>query len=192
LRDTLGKQPNDEALAYFYCDRNQDNRQDPTSILRSFVRQLSVCQRQNALQSLMVAEYELRRQKGFSSGQFSFEECAKLILAYINLYPQTTLVLDAFDECNPKTRKQLIKTFDLLLAESLKPVKIFISSRPDNDIKHRFQGGPNVGIQATDNHDDIAKFVASRINSNSAWFEVFSPSLRDEVIQTLLDKSAGM
>jgi hypothetical protein len=191
-RDGLSKQTNDEALAYFYCDRNQESRQDPTSVLRSFVRQLSVCQQQNALQKLMVAEYEQRRQKGFSSGKLTFQECAKLILDYVNIYPQTTLVLDALDECNPQTRKQLIEVFDSLVTESSKPVKIFISSRPDRDIKTRFQSGPNVGIQATDNHQDIAKFVKSKIDQNSTWFNKFPATLRDEVVQTLLTKSKGM
>jgi ankyrin repeat domain-containing protein 50 len=192
LRNALANQQNDEALAYFYCDRNQEDRQDPTSILRSFIRQLSVCQSQNALQSLIVAEYELRRQNGFSSGKFTFQECAKFLIDYVNIYPQTTLVLDALDECNPRTRKQLIEVFDSLLTESSKPVKIFISSRPDKDIKSRFQYGPNVGIQATDNHHDIAKFVDSKIEHNSTWFNNFPPALRDEVVQTLLSKSKGM
>jgi hypothetical protein len=192
LRKGLINQPNDEALAYFYCDRNQTDRQDPTSILRSFVRQLSVCQRQNALQTLMVAEYEQRRQKGFPSGQLTFQECAKFVLDYVNIYPQTTLVLDAFDECDPRTRRQLIEVFDSLVTKSLKPIKIFISSRPDRDIKSRFQCGPNVGIQATDNYHDIAKFVKSRIEHNSLWFNKFAMALQDEVVKTLLNKSKGM
>jgi hypothetical protein len=192
LRNVLVNHPNDEALAYFYCDRNQDNRQDPTSILRSFVRQLSISRDQNALQPLIEAEYEQRRQKGFPSGKFTFEECAKLVLEYVNIYPQTTLVLDALDECDPGTRKHLIKFFDSLLIESCKPVKIFISSRPDRDIKFRFQGGPNVEIQATDNHQDIAKFVESKIEENSTSFNAFSPTLRDDIVQTLLSKSKGM
>ena len=192
LQDVLFNTPNDEALAYFYCDRNQDNRQDPTSILRSFVRQLSVCQRQDALQTLIVTDYKQRQQKGFSSGKLSFEECAKLILDYINIYPQTTLVLDAFDECNPRTRKELVSVFDSFLTEASKPVKIFISSRSDRDIKYRFQSGPNVEIQATDNHDDISKFVESKIRQNSSWFLNFPAALRDEVVQTILCESKGM
>lgn len=192
LQLALTSQPSDEALAYFYCDRNQEDRRDPVLILRSFVRQLSVCRRQNAIQTLIVAEYEQRRQRGFSSGKLTIRECAKLVLDYVDIYPQTTLVLDALDECNPRTRIQLIEVFDSLLTQSSKPVKIFISSRLDKDIKSRFQCGPNVGIQATDNHHDIAKFVRSKIENNLIWFNNFSPTLRDDVVQTLLSKSKGM
>jgi hypothetical protein len=192
LRDGLINQPNDEALAYFYCDRNQEDRQDPTSIIRSYVRQLSVCHQNNAIQSLMVMEYEQRRQKGFPSGKFTFEECAKLVQDYVNIFPRTTLVLDALDECYPKSRRKLIDFFDSLLKQSSKPVKIFVSSRPDGNIKSRLQYGSNVEIQATDSHNDIAKFVKSRLEHNSVWCNNFPSTLRDEVAQTLLHKSNGM
>src|ERR1700761_8084566 len=33
--------PDTQALVYFYCDRNDEPRRQPESVLRSFVRQLS-------------------------------------------------------------------------------------------------------------------------------------------------------
>jgi hypothetical protein len=40
LIDELEPTQNDEAVAYFYCDRNQRDQQDPARFLRSYVRQL--------------------------------------------------------------------------------------------------------------------------------------------------------
>ena len=60
LIKTFAKQPNDEALAYFYCDRNQPNRQDPALIMSSFVRQLSGVENTNEIRRPIVQRYDLK------------------------------------------------------------------------------------------------------------------------------------
>lgn len=189
---TLDGEPNDEALAYFYCDRNQTNRRDPASVLRSFVRQLSTTRICDAIQPSLVQLYHQKKQTGFASGILDKKECVDLLLRYVNTYPQTTLILDALDECDDRTRKQLISALEEILDCSSKPIKIFISSRPDNDIKDRFEIGPNVGIQATDNQDDIATFVKAQIREHKSGRNKLSAKLEDEIVDTLLRKSQGM
>lgn len=185
----LSGQPNNEALAYFYCDRNQTSRQEPVSVLRSFVRQLSTTRTGDAMLPPLVCVYQQKKRTGFASGPLDMKECEDLLLRYVDTYPQTTLVLDALDECDQKTRKHLITALDRIVAQSSKPIKIFISSRPDSDIKDRFEIGPNVGIQATDNQDDIAKFVAAAIEDRR---KKLSSKLKQDIVDTLLAKSLGM
>jgi predicted NACHT family NTPase len=60
------------------------------------------------------------------------------LLESVNLYPKTTIVLDALDECDPKSRRHLVDAIELLLQQSGRPLKVFISSRPDRDIRERF------------------------------------------------------
>jgi hypothetical protein len=60
-------------------------------------------------------------------------------------------VLDALEECEPDSRWQLIKMMEDLLSKSKRPIKIFISSWPDGDIRDSFLSWPNIEIQATDN-----------------------------------------
>lgn len=185
--------PNDEALAYFYCDRNQSDRRDPTLVLNSFVRQLSTSEKDGSIQHSIVQLYEQNQRTGFASGTLDIGESRNILLGLVQSYPQVTLVLDALDECNPKTRKELVDTLDMLVSQSPNLVKIFISSRPDRDIKHRFEGGPNMEVKATDNRDDITKFVADQIdNSPPEWRCRISPALKEEICQTLVEKSEGM
>ena len=188
----LESRQNDEALAYFYCDRNQFDRQNPASILRSFVRQLSTSRDGKAIQASLTQLYSQKRATGFASGDLKIEESKEMLRHLVEIYPQTTLVLDALDECDRRTRAQLIEVFDTLLAESPKPFKIFISSRPDPDIKDRFESGPNVGITATDNGDDIAKFVGGAIDSEKRWRKKISAELYKDIVETLTNKSQGM
>jgi hypothetical protein len=46
-----------------------------------------------------------------------------------------------------------------LTRSAAKPVKVFISSWLNGDIKERLESGPNVAITATENEDDIAQYV---------------------------------
>ena len=190
LRDVL--ENSDEALAYFYCYRNQDDLQDPTSILRSFVRQLSTSPKGDVVQRLATEVYKKHEQHGFRSGDLAFEESADIIRKYINIYPQTTLVLDALDESDPKTRRELVEFFEDLVLTSSNPVKIFIASRPDDDIRSRFQSRANVEIQASHNHQDIAKFVKERVQKDARWGSNIPKDLREKLVQVLLEKSNGM
>jgi Cdc6-like AAA superfamily ATPase len=189
IRDALKKNPNHEGLAFFYCNRNEAERQEPLSVLRSFVRQLSTIA--NEEDSVQKNLRQLHIQTRLKASELSMDVCKGLLLEFINLYPKTTLVLDALDECDKRKRGVLIETFDYFLDHALRPIKIFISSRPDGDIKERFKGRVNIEIQATDNHDDIATFVQSEITKHRRWKKI-SPRLQEEIVETLQKRSQGM
>ncbi len=117
----------------------------------------------------------------------SFDTCKQLLLDSVNLYPKTTLVLDALDECNPELRSRLIATLEDLLSNAERPLKIFISSRPYTDIRDCYFSRPNVEIQARDNRDDIKTFLDERVRKKE-WPE----SLLGEIKETLWRRSEGM
>jgi ankyrin repeat domain-containing protein 50 len=189
IRDVLENNPNHEGLAFFYCNRNETERQNPLSVLRSFLRQLSTIASDH--DSMQKNLRQLHIQTRLKASKLSMDFCRDLLLEFINLYPKTTLVLDGLDECDKRKRGALIETFDYFLDHALRPVKIFISSRPDGDIKERFKGRANIEIQATDNHDDIATFVESEITKHRRW-EKISPGLQEEIVETLRTRSHGM
>lgn len=120
-----------------------------------------------------------------------FEACREQLLESVNLYPRTTLVLDALDECEPDSRRKLVDAIKHLLSKSERPLKVFISSRPDQDIKHQFLSEPNIEIQARHNEKDIRKFVDEEIIHHEGWRDM-SPSLQEDIVKTLLDRSQGM
>jgi hypothetical protein len=118
-------------------------------------------------------------------------DCKSLLLDLVNTYPRTTLVLDALDECEKHERLELIAILDHVLAEALNPVKIFISSRPDGDIKEKLKDRANIGINATDNQDDISRFVNSEIIKHTGWRKL-PAQLQTQIVETLQEKSQGM
>jgi len=87
------------------------------------------------------------------------EESLQLIIAMIGDYGMTTIVVDALDECDPNTRQSLLDAFEDILRESAGLVKIFVSSRDDQDIVYTLRGYPNMDISSNKNAADIEVFV---------------------------------
>ena len=191
--ETFTQSPNDEAFAYFYCDRNQPDRQEPAMILSSFVRQLSTSRHSSTIPRSTVHLYHQKRQTGFASGKLKLKESQTVLTELFQVYPQVTLVVDALDECDTKTRLNFMDILDTFIADSSKPIKILISSRRDRDIKRHFENGPILEIRAVDNRDDIAMFVDSAITaSEKFWHNEISSELAELICKTLVEKSGGM
>ncbi|KAJ5649099.1 uncharacterized protein N7484_002822 [Penicillium longicatenatum] len=148
-------------FAYFYCNRNEDSRKDPLCVLQSYVRQLSTAVGAPGYmrKSLQVASEEARRR----ASHFGVEECKTQLLESISGYSQTILILDALDECDPISRCKLIEAICDLVSKSDRPIKVFISSRPDSDIKHALRSWPYIEVLAMDNERDIERFAYLQI-----------------------------
>jgi len=186
----LGDNLNDEGFAFLYCSRNEGERQSPLSVLRSFVRQLSATMRgSDSIQTCIHEYYYKCREKG---SQPTITDCKKLISQLVNIYPRTTLILDALDEVDRSQRVVLIDFFDDLVARASKPVKVFISSRPEGDLNERFKDGANIRIQATDNDHDISRFIEKEVGNHLRWKKNMPHDLIAEVIIIIQDKSQGM
>jgi hypothetical protein len=189
IRHSLKHHPNHEGFAFFYCNRNEPQRREPLSVLRSFVRQLSTPVR--CADSIQRELRQFYTQSRLDASEPTIKDCERFLLQFISVYPKTTLILDALDECEREQRHHLINIFHSFLANASKPVKIYVSSRPDNDIKKTFKNVANVEIQATDNYDDISKFVRSKIAEHEKWGKM-GKGLETEIIQTLQRQSQGM
>ncbi|KAI0901834.1 hypothetical protein F4806DRAFT_501929, partial [Annulohypoxylon nitens] len=189
IQDSLIKSCDEDAFAFFYCDRHEDERREPLSVLRSYVRQLLAGERY--AQEMQEKFYSLYSEKRCSASHLTIVDCFQQLLKLMKLHTKTTLVLDGLDECEPRSRKELIRTFRILLSESKCTLRIFISSRPDKDIRDEFLSQPNIEIQANHNKEDIRMYVKEQITKSEKWNSI-SPTLKDDIIQVLLTRSQGM
>ena len=147
--------------AYFYCSQNtaEPTRSSPDKIIASVARQLSCLQPGFPLLNPAIAIYKKREAEAFASGSLRIAESSALIIQLVESYPLTTIVIDALDECNPEKRADLLETLETILQESSRLVKIFVSSRDDQDIVCHLEDYPNLNIASDRNMDDIASFV---------------------------------
>ncbi|RWA04068.1 hypothetical protein EKO27_g11040 [Xylaria grammica] len=182
----------DESFAFFYCNRNEENRRNALSILRSYVRQLSTTP--HRLGFMHPHLKQLHADSQLIASGWTLGLCQEYLIKLIKLYPGTVLVLDALDECGPEERTSLLDFFDSIPSQTSKPVRIFLSSRPEGDIRQRLIHIPSIEIQATDNEHDIAKFVTQNIEKHGRWSDTLKRNqpLKNKIVNTLLDQSKGM
>ncbi|KAM0412045.1 hypothetical protein ACHAPD_008700 [Fusarium lateritium] len=180
----------DEAVAYFYCKRDEPNRRNPQDILRSILRQLSTPVREVENGKIHQALKGLPDRLETNGMTFDIPTCQNLIETLIGDYSRTTIILDALDECDRDSRVELMKAVSGLLKGSSK-IRVFISSRTDDDIRRNFQDKPIIEIQATDNEADISSFVQDELSQDPRW-DSLNSELQQQIKAIFHDKSHGM
>lgn len=191
LQEKLKRTPNHEGLAFFYCRRTwgEEERSRPLSVLQSFLRQLACyLGKPGLIQSGLVKAVEEKNRVG---GSFTRTTCEALLLESFNLYPCTTLVIDALDECDSASRDELVEFLGNVGTRASKPVKIFISSRPDDDIKGRFFSGLNIGVDANITREDMRLFIDQRLQGMTKKNPAIA-RLKDKISAELFAKCDGM
>lgn len=190
------------SLAYFYCNYKEDQRRDPASILRSLVKQLCLMSR-SGFPEPVLSIYKKRNRDADLNNLLSVAECKELLITLSAGFLRTTIVIDALDECDPDTRGSLCDVLEQAVSSSKtsktsnrNPVKVFITSRNDGDLRRRFEGSPNVYIQERDNSDDIKLYIKTEIEACIRRKElldgVVGLQLKERIVRALETGACGM
>lgn len=96
----------------------------------------------------------------------SIDDATETLSEIISDRPLTYIIIDALDECEKETRQDLALALALarMLEHCTSLVKIFVSSRDDQDIKVSMDRYPEIKIQARDNKDDIRLYVENTVD----------------------------
>jgi hypothetical protein len=185
--------------AFFYCSRNtaEPARSDPEQILASLASQLSNLRPEQPLLHPTVSIYEKKEAEGFASGPLRIEESRDLIIQLAELYPLTIIVIDALDECNPEKRSDLLDALDMILRECSNLIKVFISSRDDQDIVFCLKQYPNLEISSERNSEDIASFVKTTAKDlirkrKLLKYSQSKQDMEDLIVQRVIEGASGM
>ncbi|CAI6331083.1 unnamed protein product [Periconia digitata] len=184
---------------FFYCSRNptEPTRSDPQAILASLARQLSCIEPGKPLLKPTVDLFSKSEDEQFASGSLQMEESFDLVLQLIEQYPVVTIVIDAMDECNPDKRHELLKALEQILQRSSTLVKIFVSSRNDQDLVLRLQHYPNLEIDSRRNSDDIARFVEANVeqliqDGNLLQYSDSRVDMKKLIVDKVIEGADGM
>ena len=188
-------------IAYFYCERNasEPQRADPDEVMRSLLKQLSCSKSDFPIKEPVVKMYRERQEEAEDDGcdpaKLTINECVELILAILDNSP-ATIIIDALDECDPNRRHEVLMALDEIIQKSANLIKVFVSSRDDNDIVCRLVYSPNVFIRASDNGEDIKLYVQSEVRQCIADKRLLGGNLSEDmktrIINTLIRGSQGM
>jgi hypothetical protein len=184
---------------FFYCSRStaESTRSDPVAVLASIARQLSNLQPDLPLLKPTVELYKKKEAGAFASGPLRIEESCSLIIQLTEHYPMTIIVVDALDECDPSKRADLLEAFEEILQNSSNLVKIFISSRDDQDITFQLQTYPSMEISSGRNVDDITRFVKTETNRlvqkrKLLRYSQARKEMEELIVDTVINGAAGM
>lgn len=177
-----------EPVVYFYCSRDEPTRRDPTMILQAIIKQMAIVL--PGLPEPVVAKYDERNAVGLASGALDFQESYDLLVSLLDLYPQTTIIIDALDESDPTKRGQLLDLLTEIINSSTSIVKLFISSRDDVDMRLKLDNVPNLYIKADDNSSDIKRFIDRELGKSTN--RLLSHPVRQKILQILVEKAHGM
>lgn len=183
------------ALAYFYCNYREEVRRDPAYVLRALVKQLCLVDSGEGLPEPVLSVYQEREKNGHQLGALHLKESKDLIVELSKGFVQTTIVIDALDECDFEKRKDLFLMLKDIITLT-QHVRIFLTSRNDGDIQKMLYNSPSHYIDATDNTGDIKMYIRSEIDrcysEGLLPSEENDPTLKSEIILTLEKGAKGM
>ncbi|KAL7267374.1 hypothetical protein RUND412_010042 [Rhizina undulata] len=178
--------PTNYALAYFYCKYGEIDRQRPQSIMSTIVKQLSLLGPEGSLPKAVISLYDQQKNGGVESRPLGLDNSTELIVQLSKPFDQTVIIVDALDECDKKTRHQLMAALKKLRS-STKGLKIFITSRNDDDIRIELETESGVFIQLSDNSSDIKLFVEAEVEKYVSTKRLLDGKVQPELKQTIID-----
>jgi hypothetical protein len=184
------------AMAYFYCDFRDDDKQNCRSLLLSVLSQLCAQSRQCCE---LLAHIHSEHDDG--SRKPSDETLTKCLTESLSLPAQghVYLIVDALDECPtnsgmPTPREEVLDLVKDLVDLYLPNLHICVTSRPEIDIQATLEPLTSLRVSLhnqTGQKKDIADYVGSVVSSDlkmRRWRE----EDRNLVIETLAERADGM
>lgn len=139
----------------------------------------------------MLSIYRKRESEGNVSAPLDLKDSTDLIIKLSSRFSQTTIIIDALDECNRETRMDLFRMLKTIY-NSTTHVRIFLTGRCDGDILQMLHGFPSHYIEARDNTRDIVTYVNTEIERCYQERQILDLELKVEIISTLVDGAKGM
>ncbi|KAL6825903.1 hypothetical protein J3E69DRAFT_335339 [Trichoderma sp. SZMC 28015] len=188
--DNEAQGKNNEGFAYFYCSRSDTARRDPKFIYQSYIRQLAQLNHYPTGMHKSISDLYRKAKKG--QRQLTIPECKTALSELLKSYPRTTLVLDALDECEVVSRREIVLVLRSLATDAERPVKVYIASRREPDIERNLGSGNLIEIRTSDNKGDIEKYIKQEMTQFGEEWESVSQDVKEEVKRTIADRSDGM
>lgn len=178
------------AVAYFYFDFTDGEKQLPMKTIRSLLKQLSFqCPETPHVLSVLYASCEeIDRQP-------SADELLDALRHIMNSFYDIYIVLDALDECS--MQEELLDLLDRIVSWRVDHLHILVSSRPERAIEEslrRITKEENrIKVSKDLINDDIRTYIQSRLGTDSKlrrWDKY--PDVKGDIEDKLMHKAEGM
>jgi hypothetical protein len=179
-------------FAYFFCDYKDKDRNTPTAILRSVIRQL-------LLQRHTLFEHIQSDFKEKKSGLFlNFDALWRILKNMLrdDRAGEVFVLVDALDECELSMRNDLLRSieqlFDSRQTGRTGRFKFLITCRPNiDDIKDTLKGvGISLDVDSGEINSDLSEYINVKVD-DLAVKRGYARDLREEVRDALMREARG-
>jgi hypothetical protein len=163
-------------LAFFYCDGNNTEKQDLRYILGSLTRQMLTPG------SPHFEQLQALPKRGSPPPDVLLATLERIASSYSHVY----IVLDGLDEC--ARREALLEALSTMETEKL---NFLVTSRCERDIQLAFEGIESLEIEKEYVQNDIVTHIGWMLDNHKNLKRIV-PSMKEEIMEKLAEKSAGM
>ena len=174
------------AITYVYCDYKDSLTHSVTALLSSLLRQLiEQTPRAESIAELSIMMNENSKYRDPTEAELFTWVCT-VSKDFNNVY----IFVDALDECPELSRDALL--LRLQHFSQFGQTRLFLTSRPNIDIKSRLQNMSRIEIAASG--PDIEAYLHSEIQKSSrlALFVRKDPGLKHEIVDCVIGRADGM
>jgi hypothetical protein len=186
----------DQALAFFYCNFDDERRNTAGSIFASLLRQLCTQNPDCPVTDVVMQHYRQDRSQAFSNGRLDLTETVKLLTEVLTHRSRFFLVVDGFDECAERERSTMLENLIQWSVKLQGRLKVFIASREEDDIAHRLRNEQTLSVDENKNSPDISRMIDHEIScaveSGRLLGGRVSDQLQRDIKIFLLENAKGM
>lgn len=176
-------------ISFAYYSYQSPETQDLSAIILAVMKQL--CRRKENMPPGFLRIKEDSLDPSTIGNKDSF-------LSLARDFEEIFLIIDALDECVKEKRHRFL-AFITIIAESLPNVKIFVTSRREQDISEVFErlSTPTIQIEASSIAADISNYVSNEVQQlregrSGKKLYLKSDVLEKKIVETLTEKANGM
>jgi hypothetical protein len=193
IEETMNESSLKRAVAYFYCDYRDAEKQNPINILGSLCAQLAR-QNEDAF-SLLQELHNTCNPEDKPSSLPELTVLLKTICSITSCFQDVSIIVDGLDECDKHTSTVIESILSLGCAE-YSNTRLMILSRDIPEIRELLSqeyGHLEVAAQSEDLKLYVAAEIETRLRRHGrGQLRIRNPELKDHIMKTLVERAGGM
>ena len=186
--DNLCDEPRKEeiAVAMFYYDFRDQQKQTTTSIIGAIIKQLVV--RGRVLEGVLRAFRKAKREVGGRG--LRLPDMVQMLKQAIATLPQVFICIDALDECIPKHLQELLVSLKDILQESPR-TRIFVTGRPQVEAEITRHFANRVTVPISPKTHDVKRYLEKKLEMDTER-DAMSDGLREDILRVIPERISEM
>jgi Cdc6-like AAA superfamily ATPase len=175
----------ESSLAFFYFDYQDADQQTPNVVLSSLLNQ--IVNKMSVIPKCISDAFE--KQRDSNASLLPLDELLEIILDVLKNLHQTTIIIDAIDECDSlRHRKPFLNLLQRLT--QVPTVRLFVTSRQNfQDITEYLNTYPQIVISAQDY--DLKCYMYQEIKL-SGVDDIVDDEFANDIIEEVIFKAQGV